>query len=217
MLHPTDLKHRLCGALAFAPTPFRPNDSEIDLPGFRRNMDCLAQNRMPAVCVAGFVGEYSALTPGEYTELVKTAAGITKGRSLLVAGAGGGTRLACEAAKAGQDNGADCIMILPPYLVQPTTAGLIEHFRAIAQSVQVGVMIHSMPGISFTPELVETMTTVPNIIAYKDELGDLRGFGEIVDRVGDRLAYVNAGGVFETRDPETEHEGCQCRNPAGSY
>jgi dihydrodipicolinate synthase/N-acetylneuraminate lyase len=64
-------------------------------------------------------------------------------------------------------------MILPPYQVQPTPTGLIEHFRAIAQSVRIGVMIHSMPGVAFTPELIEKAAEIPNVVAYKDEVGDL--------------------------------------------
>lgn len=186
-----ELKHKLQSVIAFAPTPFRPNDLEIDLEGFRDNLDYLAQNGMPWIAVAGFVGEYSALTPREYSLLVRTAAEVVKGRSSIVAGVGGGTNLAIMAAMAAQQSGAECAMILPPYLVQPTPTGLIEHFRAIAQSVQIGVMIHSMPGIAFSPELIEKTTEIPNVVAYKDEIGDLRAFEEIVSRVGDRLVYVN--------------------------
>ena len=191
MVDPTELKERLRGVVAFAPTPFRREDQEIDLAGFRHNMDYLAQNGIPWIAVAGFVGEYSALAPQEYTELVRAAADVVKGKSNIIAGVGGGTHLAREVARAAQDQGADCLMILPPYLVQPTPTGLVEHFRTIAESTQLGVMIHSMPGIAFTPELVEKVAETPNIVSYKDESGDLRMFDETVSRMGERLVYVN--------------------------
>lgn len=190
-MNPAELKQKLQGVVAFAPTPFRSQNLEIDLQGFRENMDYLAQNGVPWIAVAGFVGEYSALTTQEYALVVRTAVDAVNGRSNIVAGVGGGTSVAIEAARIAQESGADCAMILPPYLVQPTPTGLIEHFRAISQSVRIGVMIHSMPGVAFSPELIEKAAEIPNVVAYKDEIGDLRVFDEIVSRVGDRLVYVN--------------------------
>jgi 5-dehydro-4-deoxyglucarate dehydratase len=191
MMDPAELKQRLQGVVAFAPTPFRRPSLEIDREGFRGNLDYLAQNGIPWIAVAGFVGEYSALNPQEYATLIQTAADVVKGRSRIIAGVGGGTNIAREAARVAQEQGADCAMILPPYLVQPTPSGLLEHFRAVAESVQIGVMIHSMPGVAFTPELIEQAAEIPNIVSYKDEIGDLRAFDETVSRVGDRLVYVN--------------------------
>ncbi|MBZ5666840.1 MAG: dihydrodipicolinate synthase family protein [Acidobacteriia bacterium] len=191
MLQPEEVKETLRGPVAFAPTPFRRDNLGIDLAGFRRNMDYLAQNGIQWVCVAGFVGEYSALRPDEFTLLLKTAADVLKSKSYLIVGVGGGTYSACEAARAAQDHGADCIMVLPPYLVQPTPVGLVEHFHAISASTRIAVMIHSMPGTNFSPELVETVAQSSNVVAYKDESGDLRGFDETVTRVGDRLVYMN--------------------------
>lgn len=191
MFDPIELKETLRGVVAFAPTPFRREDLEVDLVGFRDNMDYVSQNGIPWIAVAGFVGEYSALTPREYAELVRTAADVVKGKSRIIAGVGGGTRVAREIAQAAQDQGADCVMVLPPFGVEPTSAGLVEHFRSIAGSTQLGVMIHSMPGFTFTPELIEEVAETPNIVSYKDESGDLRMFDETVSRIGDRLVYVN--------------------------
>jgi 5-dehydro-4-deoxyglucarate dehydratase len=207
-----ELKEKLRGVVAFAPTPFRRSDLEIDLAGFRRNMDYMAQNGIPWIAVAGFVGEYSALTQGEYARVVKAAADAVKGKSRIIAGVGGGTHLAREAAQAAQQQGADCVMILPPYLVQPTPAGLVEHFRAIAESVDIGVMIHSMPGTAFAPELVEEVAKTPNVISYKDEVGDLRLFDETVNRLRDRLVYVN--GKAEMMMPYYFLAGATCNATA---
>ncbi|HEV2498154.1 MAG TPA: dihydrodipicolinate synthase family protein [Terriglobia bacterium] len=191
MLHPIELKERLRGVIVFAPTPFCRQDKEIDFAGFRSNLDYLIQNGIPSIAIAGFAGEYSALTPREYSDLVKAAADVVGGKANLIAGAGGGMHLACAAARAAQEGGADCVMTLPPYLVTPSPAGLLEHFRAVAESIQIALMIHSMPGSVLTPDLVQSLSETPNVIAYKDESGDLRTFDEVVHRVGERLLYVN--------------------------
>lgn len=212
MLDSAELKEKLRGVIAFAPTPFRRNDLEIDLAGFRGNLDYLVQNGIPWIAVAGFVGEYSALSPREYAELVRTAADVVKGKSRLIAGVGGGTHLAREAALVAQEQGVECAMVLPPYLVEPTPAGIVEHFRTIAASVRIGVMIHSMPGMAFTPELIEKTAEIPNVVSYKDEAGDLRMFDETVSRVGERLVYVN--GKAEMMMPYYFSAGATCSGTA---
>lgn len=212
MLDPTELKEKLRGVIAFAPTPFRRDDLEIDWAGFRSNLDYLVQNGIPWIAVGGFVGEYSALSPREYTELVKTASGVVKGKSNLIAGIGGGTQLAREAGRVAQEQGADCAMVLPPYLVEPTPAGILEHFRTVAESVTIGVMIHSMPGMAFTPELIEKVTEISNVVSYKDEAGDLRMFDETVNRIGKRLVYVN--GKAEMMMPYYFSAGATCSGSA---
>jgi 5-dehydro-4-deoxyglucarate dehydratase len=113
------------------------------------------------------------------------------GDGIVVAGVGFGTALATEYAAAAERNGADCVMILPPYLVAPTEEGLVAHTAAIANASRLGVMVHSMPGYPFTARLVERMAAISTVVSYKDELGDVRSFAEIVDHVGDQLVYVN--------------------------
>jgi len=191
VLPPDELKRRLPGVLVFAPTPFDAATQEVDLPGLRRNMAFLAAEGIGAVAVAGFVGEFSALSAAEYEAVLRAAREALGPGPLLVAGVGYGTRLAAAYAATAEACGADCVMLLPPYLVEPTEDGMVAHVGGVAQATRLGVMLHSMPGFSFTPRLVERLAELPTVVAYKDELGDIRAFAEIVDRVGDRLVYVN--------------------------
>ncbi len=191
MLTPAELKDRLPGVLVFATTPFRDGSLELDLNGFRRNMEFLAAGGIQSVAVAGFVGEFSALSAAEYAAVVGTARDAFGPDRIVVAGVGYGSELAAEYAGAAERSGADCAMLLPPYLVEPTEDGMVAHVTRVASAIRIGVMVHSMPGFAFTPRLAERLADIPGVISYKDELGDVRGFGEIVDRVGDRLAYVN--------------------------
>lgn len=190
-LSPDELKRRLPGVVVFAPTPFDGQTLEPDLPGFRRNLEFLAAGGIEAVAVAGFVGEYSALTAAEYEALLRAAREAFGPDRLIVAGVGFGAALAAQYAAAAESCGADCVMLLPTYLVEPTEDGIVAYTHTVAQATRLGLMVHSMPGHAFTPQLVERLADIPSVIAYKDELGDLRGFAEIVDQVGDRLIYVN--------------------------
>lgn len=191
MLAPDEMKDRLPGALVFAPTPFVRGTLEVDYDGLRRNLEFLAEGGIHAVAVAGFVGEFSALNADEYKSVLRAAREAFGPGRLIVAGVGFGTALATEYAAAAERCGADCVMLLPPYLVEPTEEGLVAHTRAVADATRLGVMVHSMPGYPFTARLVERMATIPGVVSYKDELGDVRSFAEIVDHVGDQLVYVN--------------------------
>jgi 5-dehydro-4-deoxyglucarate dehydratase len=177
--------------LVFAPTPFKREDLAVDLAGFRRNMEFLAAGGIEAVAVAGFVGEFSALTAAEYGTVIRTAREALGPDRLVVVGVGYGSELAASYAQQAEAEGADCAMLLPPYLVEPTEDGMVAHVSRVASATRIGVMVHSMPGFVFSPRLIDRLADIPNVVAYKDELGDVRGFAEIVDRVGDRLAYVN--------------------------
>jgi 5-dehydro-4-deoxyglucarate dehydratase len=191
LLAPEELKHRLPGALVFAPTPFLRDTLDVDLAGFRRNLEFLADGGIQAVAVAGFVGEFSALNAAEYESVLQVAREAFGPDRLIVAGVGFGTALAAEYATAAERNGADCVMLLPPYLVEPTEDGLVAHTRAVADATRLGVMVHSMPGYPFSARLVERLAAIRGVVSYKDELGDVRGFADIVDHVGDQLVYVN--------------------------
>jgi len=191
LLTPEDLRYRLTGALVFAPTPFDAKTLELDLAGFRSNLEFLADGGIQAVAVAGFVGEFSGLDGTEYESVLKTAREALGPDRLMVAGVGFGTALSKEYAATAERLGADCVMLLPPYLVEPTEDGLVAHTQAVAGATRLGLMAHSMPGYPFTPRLVERLAAIPGVVSYKDELGDVRAFAEIVDHVGDQLVYVN--------------------------
>jgi 5-dehydro-4-deoxyglucarate dehydratase len=188
---PEELRDRLRGVLAFAPTPFDVQTLELDLPGLRRNLEFLVAGGIEAVAVAGIVGEYSALSAAEYRDVLRTARDVLGSGRLLVAGIGFGSALTVEYASAAEEYGADCVMLLPPYLVEPTDDGLVAYTEAVAAATRLGIMLHSTPGYPFVPALVERLAEIPSVVAYKDELGDVRAFTEIVDVVGDRLVYVN--------------------------
>src|SRR5262245_25016884 len=137
MISPGELKQRLRGVLVFAPTPFRKTDLGVDLDGYRRNMEFLAAGGIEMVAVAGFVGEFSALTADEYDAVIRTARAALGPDRLVVAGVGYGSELAASYAQRAEAAGADCAMLLPPYLVEPTEDGMVAHVGRVASATRI--------------------------------------------------------------------------------
>jgi 5-dehydro-4-deoxyglucarate dehydratase len=195
MINPQEAQARLTGVMPFVPTPFREHDQELDLAGLRANLDFLVQHGVGLLGMCGFAGEFSALTFEEYSQVVQAAVAAAQGRALVVAGVGHATKTAIQFAQRAQALGAGCIMLLPPFVADPPAEGLYRHLKAIAESVDIAVMLHSLPGgVVLQPETIERLAELKNVVAYKDELRDIRLFNDIRTRLGTRLVYVSANG-----------------------
>ena len=195
MLTPSELRERLTGVMPFVPTPFRATDLELDLEGLRANIQFLVERGVQSLGMCGFAGEFPSLTYEEYSQAIQVAVEAAAGRALVIAGVGHGTKTAIQFARQAQTLGADCVMLLPPNIVDPPDEGIYQHLKAIAHSVDIGVMLHSMPGsAALTPDVIARLTDLSTVVAYKDELRDIRLFHDIRNRVGNRLVYVSANG-----------------------
>ena len=189
------LNEQLKGVMPFAPTPFSMTDQEVDLAGFKKNLTLLVDHKVDSIGVCGFAGEFAAISLEEYGQLMKAAVEVAGGKALIMAGVGHGTKTAIAYARVAQEQGADCIMILPPYVSDAPADGLYNHNKAIAKSVEIGVMLHSMPGgANLTPEVIARLSELDNVVAYKDELRDINRFHEIRWQTGEDIAYVSANG-----------------------
>jgi 5-dehydro-4-deoxyglucarate dehydratase len=187
---PEHLKQSLRGVIAFTPTPFRADES-IDYDALSVQVNRLIANGAHVVVVCGGVGEYVSLTLDEYRECIRVAVDAAGGRVPLLAGIGHSTRIASDLAAFAASTGANGLMINPLYFIDPPDDGLEAHYRAIADSSGLGMMIFSTNGQVYGPDLVERLAAIDEIVALKDEWGDMRLFIETRERLGDRLAWVN--------------------------
>lgn len=192
-MHPTTLRDKLHGVIAFPVTPFK-DDLSLDLPGLHHNISKLIEHPVCALVVAGGTGEMYSLTPAEYTRVVELTALAIEDRVPVIAGVGFNQRLGIEMAQAAEKAGADGILIFPPYYAQTDDAGLFEYYRSIAASVKLGVLIYSRDWAVFTPAMVEHLTSIPNLIGWKDGHGDMRRLQAIMNHVGDRLHWIGGAG-----------------------
>jgi 5-dehydro-4-deoxyglucarate dehydratase len=192
-MHPSTLRKKLSGVIAFPVTPFK-EDLSLDLPGLHENLTKLLEHPIAAIVVAGGTGELYSLTPAEYTRVVELTALAIEDRVPVIAGVGFGQRLAVEMAQAAEKAGADGILAFPPYYPQAEDEGLIEYYRAIGNATRLGMLIYTRDWASFSPSLVERLTAIPTLIGWKDGEGDIRRLQMIMNHVGDRLHWIGGAG-----------------------
>jgi len=192
-MHPGTLRNKLSGVIAFPVTPFK-DDLSLDLPGLHQNLNKLLEYPISAVVPAGGTGEMYSLTQAEYLRVIELTALAVEDRVPVIAGVGFGHRLGVEMAQAAEKAGADGILVFPPYYPQAEDEGLFEYYNSIGRATRLGMIIYSRDGARFAPAMVERLTAIPSLVAWKDGHGDIRHLQSIMYRVGDRLHWIGGAG-----------------------
>jgi len=191
MITPQDLKQTLSsGLLSFPITDF---DAKGD---FRPNsyierLEWLSPYGATALFVAGGTGEFFSLTPEDYTQVVKVAVETCRGKVPILAGAGGPTRTAIAYAQEAERLGAHGILLMPHYLTEASQDGLVAHVEAVCKSVKFGVVVYNRNVCRLNAEsLLQLADRCPNLIGFKDGVGDIESMVTIRRRLGDRFSYL---------------------------
>jgi 5-dehydro-4-deoxyglucarate dehydratase len=190
-MSPQELKSALqSGLLSFPLTDF---DSELrfDPRSYAQRLEWLMPYGATVLFAAGGTGEFFSLEPGEFFDVVKVAAETCRGRVPIIAGAGGGTTLAIQYAKEAERAGAQGILLLPPYLTEATQEGLLRHVELVCKSVKIGVVVYNRGNTRYSPETLQKLAErCPNLIGFKDGIGDIEAFVNVRQKLGDRFAYL---------------------------
>ena len=192
-MHPNTLRNKLSGVIAFPVTPFK-DDLSLDLPGLHVNLNKLLEYPVSAIVAAGATGEMYSLTPAEYLRVIELTALAVEDRVPVIAGVGFGQRLGVEMAQAAEKAGADGLLVFPPYYQQADDEGLFEYYRSIAKATRLGMIVYSRDWARFTSVMVESLTSLPNLVAWKDGHGDMRQLQSLMHRVGERLVWIGGAG-----------------------
>jgi 5-dehydro-4-deoxyglucarate dehydratase len=119
------------------------------------------------------------------------AAKGSAGKTPIISGAGYGTSLATDIAKSAEKAGADGLLLLPPYLMFSEQTGLINHVRAVCKSVGIGVIVYNRDNAVLTADSIARLCDeCPNLVGFKDGVGDVDKVIEITTKLQDRLVYV---------------------------
>ncbi|MDM0113412.1 5-dehydro-4-deoxyglucarate dehydratase [Variovorax sp. J22R133] len=190
-MNPQELKTIMgSGLLSFPLTDFDAN-GDFNKKGYEKRLEWLAPYGASALFAAGGTGEFFSLTGAEYPGIIKTAVDTCKGVVPIIAGAGGPTRFAIECAQAAEKAGAHGILLLPHYLTEAGQEGLAAHVEAVCKSVDFGVIIYNRGSTRFKPEtLAKLAERNPNLVGFKDGIGDIETMVAIYQRMGDRFAYL---------------------------
>lgn len=188
---PQELKHILSdGLMSFPITDFH-EDGSINAPGYRARLEWLLPYGARVLFAAGGTGEYFSLTPQDYSQVVRTAVETCKDHTPIVAGAGGGTRVAIDYAREAQRLGAAGVLLMPHYMTDAPQAGIVDHVRQVCQSIDIGVIVYNRGLCRIDAHhLVQLADECPNLIGFKDGVGDIENMVRVRRLLGKRLAYL---------------------------
>ncbi len=178
------------GSWVAIPTPFTEDDT-IDFDGFERLVDFQAEHRTDGLLLMGSTGESSSLTVDERQEILDKVLAYAKEKLPVLAGTTcGNTKQTIELSQYAQRAGADgLLLVVPPYL-KPTQDGVYEHFKAVAESVDIPVAIYNNPGrvaVNIEPATVVALAELPNLVADKEAMPNIAQLVQIRRQAGDSL------------------------------
>ncbi len=190
-MNPQELKTIMSsGLLSFPLTDFHAN-GDFNPKGYADRLEWLAPYGASALFAAGGTGEFFSLMGEEYAQIIKTAVDTCRGKVPIIAGAGGNTRFAIQCAQEAERLGAHGILLLPHYLTEAGQEGLIEHVTQVCNSVKFGVIVYNRNVCKLTPASLRILADrCPNLIGFKDGVGDIETMSSIYMSMGDRFAYL---------------------------
>ena len=173
------------GAGVAITTPFKEN-GEVDYHVFRDQIEYQIANGTDAIIVCGTTGESSTLSHREHIDCIKAVVDYTKKRIPVIAGTGSNsTDEAVYLSEKAKDCGADALLLVSPYYNKATQNGLKAHFKAVADSVDLPIILYNIKGrtgINIAPRTVAEMyKEIDNIVAIKEASGDISQVAEIMN------------------------------------
>lgn len=170
---------QLRGVLFFPVTPFDAAGA-VDAAALAEHIGRGVAAGPGAVFVACGTGEFHALEPGEFEDIVRIAVETTAGRVPVYAGCGGPLALARRFTAAAARAGADGLLLLPPYLVSCPPEGVARYVEQVAMTTSLPVIVYQRNNAVFTPATAVQVARLPNVIGFKDGLGDIDAMQRIV-------------------------------------
>lgn len=148
-----------------------------------------------AIVAVGTTGESSTLDPDEHIDVIRRVVKRANGRIPIIAGTGGNsTHEAVDLTREAAEIGVDACLLVVPYYNKPTQEGLYQHFRTVAEAVDVNQILYNVPGrtsCDMLNETVDRLADIPNIVGIKDATGNVSRGEELVRMVGDRIAVYS--------------------------
>lgn len=184
----------LSGSMTALATPFR--DGRLDVAAYEWLVDFQITNGTSVLVPMGTTGEAATMTPAERRQAIDVCVKATRGRVRVFAGAGSNaTQEAIESVKAAREVGADGALIVTPYYNKPTQAGLVEHYRLIAQAHPgFPLMAYNVPGrtsVDLLPETAKRLCDIPELVALKEATGSVLRCLDVFEQCGDRLTLLS--------------------------
>ena len=168
------------GSIVAIVTPMHP-DGSLDFEGLNRLIDWHIAEGTNSIVIAGTTGESATVSVDEHCALIKATVAHAKGRIPIIAGAGANsTAEAIRLTRFAKEAGADATLQVVPYYNRPTQEGMFQHFKAIAEAVDLPVILYNVPGrtvADMSNDTILRLAAVPGIVGVKDATGNIgRGY-----------------------------------------
>ncbi|MFJ7638537.1 MULTISPECIES: 4-hydroxy-tetrahydrodipicolinate synthase [unclassified Peribacillus] len=175
-------------------TPFD-SKGNVDFQKTTKLVNYLLSNGTDSLVLAGTTGESPTLSSEEKIALLRHVTKVVEKRVPIIMGTGSNnTYASIELTKKAEKNGADAIMLVAPYYSKTNQEGLYQHFKAIAESTTLPVMVYNIPGrasVNIEPETIIRLAEIPNIVAVKEASGDLNAMTQIIAETDEDFALYS--------------------------
>ncbi len=173
----------IIGSIVALVTPFQA-DGSVDYAGLKRLLDWHIAEGTDCICVVGTTGESPTVSVAEHCEIIRVAVEHAAGRVPIMAGAGGNaTREAIELSQFAKQVGATCTLQVVPYYNKPSQEGIYRHFRAIAEAVDIPMVLYNVPSRTVADlqhDTVLRLAQVPGIVGIKEATGSIERAGWLI-------------------------------------
>jgi 4-hydroxy-tetrahydrodipicolinate synthase len=184
----------LSGSMTALATPFR--NGKFDEAAFEWLVEHQIQNGTSVLIPMGTTGESATMSLAERKRAIEVCIRVNRGRAKVFAGAGSNsTQETIEGVKVAQELGADGALVVTPFYNKPTQAGLVHHYKTIAQAHPAfPLMAYNVPsrtGVDLLPETVKLLCDVPEVVALKEATGNILRTLDIFELVGSRITLLS--------------------------
>ena len=174
-------------------TPF--TEEGVNFEEFKKLIEFQISEGVDSIIVCGTTGESSTMTTEEKKETIKFAIDVANKRVPIIAGTGGNcTKSAIEMSKYAESVGADAVLVVTPYYNKTTQAGLVAHYKAIADSITIPIILYNVPsrtGLNISPATCLELSKIDNIVAIKEASGNISQVAEIANLCGEHLTIYS--------------------------
>lgn len=190
-MSPQELKTTISsGLLSFPVTDFDAQGN-FQPSTYAKRLEWLAPYGATALFAAGGTGEFFSLVGEEYGQVIKVAVDTCKHSVPIIAGVGGPTRQAIAMAKQAEALGAKGLLLLPHYLTEAGQQGLVAHVEAVCKSVKIGVIVYNRAVCKLSAASLQQLADrCPNLVGFKDGVGEIEAMVTVRQKLGDRFAYL---------------------------
>ncbi|AMN48638.1 4-hydroxy-tetrahydrodipicolinate synthase [Psychrobacter sp. P2G3] len=189
-----DIKTRLQGSMVALVTPMHP-DGKVDYKRLADLIDWQIEQGTHCLVAVGTTGESATLSMQEHSDVIHYFVKHVNGRVPVIAGTGANnTTEAIKLTQDAKEAGADCALLVAPYYNKPPQEGLYQHYKAIAEAVDIPQMLYNVPGrtvVDIAQQTVERLADIDNIVAIKDATGSVGRGEQLIKAVGDRIVILS--------------------------